>query len=86
MELNLCTTGFDFSYYNVEIGFLDPHTCSHSAGLLWSRDLKVDGGSRTLHAHALCLATNGGRICEVGDSGAKGPPPLNWNRPLRLVR
>jgi len=38
--------------YNVEIGFSDAHTRSHSAGLFWSRDLKVNGDSRTFHAYS----------------------------------
>lgn len=38
---------YDHLYYNVEIGFWDPHTCSHSAGLFWSRDLKTNGASRS---------------------------------------
>lgn len=31
---------------------MDPHTRSHSVGLFQSRDLKVNGGSRTLHTPA----------------------------------
>ncbi|KAJ5237525.1 hypothetical protein N7489_007616 [Penicillium chrysogenum] len=37
---------------NVKIEFRDPHTGSHSVGLFWSRDMKVNGGSRTLPTRA----------------------------------
>ncbi|KAJ5845439.1 hypothetical protein N7534_009108 [Penicillium rubens] len=37
---------------NVKIEFQDPHTGSHSVGLFWSRDMKVNGGSRTLPTRA----------------------------------